>query len=53
MRAWSSSNDTGNTTGDIWSRTTRSMLVCREREPQIVKWLPFRKIGWKKGSPWM
>ena len=30
----SSSNVTGNTTGDIWSRTTRSMLVCeRPRAP--------------------
>src|SRR6478752_3365859 len=53
MRAWSSSNETGNTTGDIWSRTTRSMLVWSDFEPQIVNRFPFLKSGAKKGMPWM
>ena len=39
--ALSSSNFTGNTTGDIWSRTTRSKLVSSVREPQILNELPF------------
>src|SRR4051812_30288738 len=53
MRACSSSNETGKTTGDIWSRTTRSMLVWSDFDPQIVNRFPFRKSGAKKGMPWM
>ena len=37
MLAATCSNVTGNTTGDIWSRTTRPMLVSIALVPQIVK----------------
>jgi hypothetical protein len=46
-------NVTGKTVGDICSRTARATCSASEAALQIRKWLPGRKIGVKKGRPWI